>query len=134
LRANLPVLEEPEEAPAKKWPWQKWEKSSKESESLPARFAEEEEEPRSGLFARIKASITGIFSKNKNIPTTLVVDDEPQTAENTLGGILSKASTKLVEMKNSELDTSGEPKKDYWWVYSIFMAFAATVALIIHMF
>jgi hypothetical protein len=37
-------------------------------------------------------------------------------------------------MKNSELDTSGKPKKDYWWVYSIFLAFAATVALIIHMF
>jgi hypothetical protein len=133
-RANLPAPEEPEEAPAKKWPWQKWGKSSEESESLPARFAEEEEEPRPGLLARIKASITGIFSRNKNIPTTLVEEDDPQIAENTLGGIIAKASNKLVEMKNSELDTSGEPKKDYWWVYSIFMAVAATVALIIHMF
>jgi hypothetical protein len=86
------------------------------------------------LLARLKASITGIFSRNKNIPTTLVEEDDPQLSENTLGGIIAKASTKLVEMKNSELDTSGEPKKDYWWVYSIFMAFAATIALIIHMF
>jgi hypothetical protein len=86
------------------------------------------------LLARLKASITGIFSRNKNIPTTLVEEDEPQFSENRLGGIIAKASTKLVEMKNSELDTSGEPKKDYWWVYSIFMAFAATIALIIHMF
>ena len=133
-RANLPAPEEPEETPAKKWPWQKSGKSSEESALLPARFSEEEEEPRPGLLARLKASITGIFSRNKNIPTTLVEEDDPQIAENTLGGILAKASTKLVEMKNSELDTSGEPKKDYWWVYSIFMAFAATVALIIHMF
>jgi hypothetical protein len=133
-RANLPAEEETEEAPSKKWPWQKWGKSSEESERLPARFAEEEEEPRPGLLARLKASITGIFSRNKNIPTTLVEEDEPQFSENRLGGIIAKASTKLVEMKNSELDTSGEPKKDYWWVYSIFMAFAATIALIIHMF
>jgi|GEM_PF-911591 len=133
-RANLLAPEEPEEAPAKKWPWQKLGKSSEESEHLPARFSEEEEEPRPGLLARLKGSITGIFSRNKNIPTTLVEEDDPQIAENTLGGILAKASTKLVEMKNSELDTSGEPKKDYWWVYSIFMAVAATIALIIHMF
>jgi hypothetical protein len=134
LRAKPTAQEEPDEAPAKKWPWQKWGKSSEESDPLPARFAEEEEEPRPGLLARLKASISGIFSRNKNIPTTLVEEYDPQLAENTLGGILAKASTKLVEMKNSELDTSGEPKKDYWWVYSIFMAFAATVALIIHMF
>ena len=133
-RANLPAQEEPEETPAKKWPWQKSGKSSEESDPLPARFAEEEVEPRPGLLARLKASITRIFNRNKNIPTTLVEEDDPQLAENTLGGILAKASTKLVEMKNSELDTSGEPKKDYWWVYSIFMAVAATVALIIHMF
>ncbi|TWW08105.1 hypothetical protein E3A20_27650, partial [Planctomyces bekefii] len=96
-----------------------------ESFSLPARFAEEEEEPRPGLLARLKSSITGIFSRNNNIPTTIVEEEDPQLSENTLGGIFAKASTKLVEMKNSELDTSGEPKKDYWWVYSIFMAFAA---------
>ena len=101
---------------------------------MPARFAEEEEEPRLGLLARLKVSITGIFSRNKKVPTTLVEDNKPQLSENTLGGIIAKASTKLVEMKNSELDTSGKPKKDYWWVYSIFLAFAATVALIIHMF
>ena len=134
LRAKPTAQEEPEEAPAKKWPWQKWGKKSEELESLPARFAEEEEEPRLGFLARLKASITGIFSRNKNNPTTLVEEDDPQLSENTLGGIIAKASTKLAEMKNSELDTSGEPKKDYWWVYSIFMAFAATVALIIHMF
>ena len=134
LRAKPTAQEETEEAPAKKWPWQKREKSSEESFSLPARFAEEEEEPRLGLLARLKVSITGIFSRNKKVPTTLVEDNKPQLSENTLGGIIAKASTKLVEMKNSELDTSGKPKKDYWWVYSIFMAVAATVALIIHMF
>ncbi|MCX6265471.1 MAG: hypothetical protein NTZ47_13185 [Bacteroidetes bacterium] len=134
LRAKPTAQEEPEEATAKKWPWQKREKSTVESFSLPVRFAEEEEEPRPGLLARLKSSITGIFSRNKNIPTTIVEEEDPQLSENTLGGIIAKASTKLVEMKNSELDTSGEPKKDYWWVYSIFMAFAATVALIIHMF
>ena len=132
-RANLPLEEATEEASTKKWPWQKSAKSAEEPFSLPARFAEEEEEPRLGLMARLKASITGIFNRNKNIPTTLVEEDGPQLSENKLGGILAKASTKLVEMKNSELDTSGEPKKDYWWVYSIFMALAATVALIIHM-
>ena len=132
--ANVPAEEETEETSAKKWPWQKSGKSSEESFGLPARFAEEEEEPPLGLMARLKASITGIFSRNKNISTTLVQEDAPQLSDNKLGGILAKASTKLVEMKNSELDTSGEPKKDYWWVYSIFMAFAATVALIIHMF
>jgi hypothetical protein len=134
LRAKPTAQEEPEEAPAKKWPWQKWGKKSEELERLPARFAEEEEEPRPRLLARLKASISGIFSRNKNNPTILIEEDLSQQSENTLGGIFTKASTKLVEMKNSELDTSGEPKKDYWWVYSIFMAFAATIALIIHMF
>lgn len=121
-----------EEAPAKKWPWQKWGKPAEDSFELPARFAEEEDEPRLGFFARLKASITGIFSRNTD--TTLVEEPAPHLAENKLGGIFAKASTKLVEMKNSELDTSGEPKKDYWWVYAIFMTFVATVALIVHMF
>lgn len=104
-------------------------------EQLPSRSnLTPQEEPRLGLLARLKVSITGIFSRNKKVPTTLVEDNKPQLSENTLGGIIAKASTKLVEMKNSELDTSGKPKKDYWWVYSIFLAFAATVALIIHMF
>jgi len=125
--------EETTETPTKKWPWQKWGKPAEESFDLPARFAEEEEESRPGFWVRLKESITGIFNRKANTDTTIIEEEAPELSENKVGGIFAKASSKLVEMKNSELDTSGEPKKDYWWVYAIFMTFIATVALIIHM-
>lgn len=129
----------PEKESSKRWPWQQTTESTAGGFQLPKRFEEEaameeEEEVRPGFFARLKASITGIFKRNHDERSIIEEESEEDVDGNKIGGFITKASSKLVEMKNSELDTSGEPKKDYWWVYSIFLAFVATVAIIVHLF
>lgn len=129
----------PEKESSKRWPWQQTTESTAGGFQLPKRFeeeaaVEEEEEVRPGFFARLKASITGIFKRNHDERSIIEEESEEDVDGNKIGGFITKASSKLVEMKNSELDTSGEPKKDYWWVYSIFLAFVATVAIIVHLF
>jgi hypothetical protein len=97
---------------------------------------EEEEEPRPGFFARMKASISGIFRRNR-VEEEVTTVEEQIPEEETAGGIgviFSKASAKFEEIKSNELDASAEEKKDYWWIYSIFLGSVATLALIFRLF
>jgi nucleoid DNA-binding protein len=138
----LPITPPAEEAstePAKrKWPWKRAEATPTEAFSLPERFAEEEETeeaPRPGFFSRIKASIAGIFSRKQEETTTQVEEQYPDEEESPKGvvGLFNKASSKLSEIRNNELETDAAQKKDFWWIYSIFLASVATLALILHM-
>ena len=128
-----------EQESTRKWPWQQAADPTPSGFQLPKRFqeettAEEELEERPGFFARLKASVSGIFSRKQEVSTIIEEEMDEEQEGSKIGGLITKAGSKLVEMKNSELDTSGEPKKDYWWVYSIFLAFVATVAIIVHLF
>lgn len=109
--------------------------------TLPNRFAQqeevqEEEEPKPGFFARIKANISGIFRRNRQEEEVTTVEEQIPEEETTgrIGGIFSKASAKFEEIKSNELDASAEEKKDYWWIYSIFLGSVATLALIFRLF
>ena len=129
----------PEQESTRKWPWQKAADATPTGFQLPKRFeeettTEEEEEEQPGFFARLKASVSGIFSRKQELSTIIEEETQEELEGSKIGGLITKAGSKLVEMKNSELDTSGEPKKDYWWVYSIFLALVATVAIIVHLF
>jgi nucleoid DNA-binding protein len=115
---------------------------ARQAVSLPNRFAqqeevEEEEEPRPGFFARMKASISGIFRRNREEVEVTTIEEQQLPEEETagrVGGIFSKASAKFEEIRSNELEASAEDKKDYWWIYSIFLGSVATLALIFRLF
>ncbi|MFN5225095.1 MAG: hypothetical protein ACK5CP_01005 [Bacteroidota bacterium] len=134
---NTPVEEAAAEPAKRKWPWKRAEAATTEDFSLPARFAEEEESddtPRPGFFSRLKASITGIFRRDQEEATTLVEEQYPdEEAPRGVVGLINKASSKLNEIRDNELETDATQKKDFWWIYSIFLASVATLALILHM-
>jgi hypothetical protein len=64
-----------------------------------------------------------------------VEEQYPDEEESPKGvvGLFNKASSKLSEIRNNELETDAAQKKDFWWIYSIFLASVATLALILHM-
>jgi hypothetical protein len=115
---------------------------ARQAVSLPNRFAqqeevEEEEEPRPGFFARMKASFSGIFRRNREEVEVTTIEEQQLPEEETagrVGGIFSKASAKFEEIRSNELEASAEDKKDYWWIYSIFLGSVATLALIFRLF
>jgi hypothetical protein len=124
-----------------RWAQQENDTAARQAFTLPNRFAEqeeveEEEEPRPGFFARIKAGISGIFRRNREeIEVTTVEEQIPEEeTAGGIGGIFSKASAKFAEIKSNELEATAEEKKDYWWVYSIFLGSVATLALIFRLF
>lgn len=127
-----------EQAATSKWPWQKIPNLPSVSFPKPAKIAKEEEvteekEQRPGFLGRLKAAISRLLKK-KEIVKSDIQAERPQVEGKKVSGMITKATAKLVEIKNNEFDTSGELKKDYWWVYSIGLAFVATIAIIIHMF
>jgi hypothetical protein len=138
-RQPIPIPPVPETKTGR-WAPQENEAAARQAFTLPKRFAEpeevEEEEPRPGFFARIKAGISGIFRRNREeIEVTAVEEQIPEEeTAGGIGGIFSKASAKFAEIKNNELEASAEEKKDYWWVYSIFLGSVATLALIFRLF
>ena len=129
----------PPENKTTQWPPQRNEPLPGASFHLPSRMAEQEDEdeeevPKLGFFARIKETISGLFQRNKEEEYTVIEEQIPdEEATGRIGGIFSKASAKFEEIRSNELDAMGEDKKDYWWIYSIFLASVATVALILHL-
>ena len=129
------AIPEAEQVGTQKWPWQKNKNLPSVSFPKPAKITKEDEEEKPqklGFFAKLKSSITGLFKK-KQVVASEIQEQQPGLEGKKLTGIFSKASAKLVDIKNNELNASGEIKKDYWWVYSIGLAFVATIAIIIHM-
>jgi nucleoid DNA-binding protein len=140
-RQPVPIPTPVPETKTGRWAPQENETAARPAFSLPNRFAqqeevEEEEEPRPGFFARMKASISGIFRRNRVEEEVTTVEEQIPEEETTggIGGIFSKASAKFEEIKSNELDASAEEKKDYWWIYSIFLGSVATLALIFRLF
>ena len=129
------------EARTNRWAPQENDTAARQAFTLPNRFTqqeevEEEEEVRPGFFARMKASISGIFRRNREEVEVTTVEEqipEEETAGG-IGGIFSKASAKFEEIKSNELDATAEEKKDFWWIYSIFLGSVATLALIFRLF
>lgn len=140
-RQPVPIPTPVPETKTNRWAPQENDTAARPAFSLPNRFAqqeevEEEEEPRPGFFARLKANISGIFQRNRQEEEVTTVEEqipEEETAGG-IGGIFSKASAKFEEIKSNELDASAEEKKDYWWIYSIFLGSVATLALIFRLF
>lgn len=124
-----------------RWAPQENDTAARQAFTLPNRFVqqeevEEEEEVRPGFFARMKAGISGLFQRNRVEEEVTTIEEqipEEETAGG-IGGIFSKASAKFEEIKSNELDASAEEKKDYWWIYSIFLGSVATLALIFRLF